>query len=148
MKKIIVFILILSAAFAFASGSYFVDRLTAAWKTDKILIVLAPLGYQSERVGYVEVPCGFITDLASVPKIPFIYEAFGGKANAPAVIHDYLLCVDSVPKVTSSDANLVFLEAMEASGVPSWIRHPMYWGVCIGKWYGFKKRTVSGEIVQ
>jgi len=34
-------------------------------------------------------PAGFITDLASVPRIPLVYWLVGGRANHAAVIHDY-----------------------------------------------------------
>jgi hypothetical protein len=146
MKKTIIFLLILSATITFASGSYFVDNLTTAWKTDKILIVLAPLGYQSESLGYVEVPCGFMTDLDSIPRIPVIYDIWKGRASAPAVIHDYLYRTDSEPLATFAEANEAFLEAMETKGTAAWIRYPLYWGVCVAGLGSYHKRSVRAEL--
>lgn len=46
--------------------------------------------YKSDTVGIIIVPKGFKTDLASVPRLPFIYLFFGGLGDKEAVIHDYL----------------------------------------------------------
>lgn len=54
-------------------------------------ITTAPLSYTSECLpGDITVPAEFITDLASVPRRPFAYLLAGGRAPAPAVLHDYL----------------------------------------------------------
>jgi hypothetical protein len=74
----------------------------------------------------VTVPTGFITDFASVPRLPFTYWLFGDTAHASAVIHDYLL---REMKLDWPNAALVFREAMEAEGVPAWRRWAMYTAV-------------------
>lgn len=38
----------------------------------------------------IAVPAGFITDLASVPRLPGMYMLFGGRARRSAILHDYL----------------------------------------------------------
>lgn len=38
----------------------------------------------------ITVPQGFITDLASVPRLPVMFMAFEGKARRSAVLHDFL----------------------------------------------------------
>jgi hypothetical protein len=149
MKRlpVILLLFILAGCASLQSGqSYFVDHLAAAWKTDKVLIVLAPLGYQSELVGYIEVPAGFETDLASVPRVPIAYTAWGGRASAEAVIHDYLYRADSVPSVTLEQANDVFFEAMGARGVSPWVRYPMFWGVTLGGKKHFHARQVEDSL--
>ena len=50
----------------------------------------APLIYQSDTLGTIEVPAGFETDYASVPRLPFVYLLFGGVGDEEAVLHDYL----------------------------------------------------------
>lgn len=50
----------------------------------------APLIYQSDTLGTIEVPAGFETDYASVPRLPFVYLLFGGIGDEEAVLHDYL----------------------------------------------------------
>lgn len=46
--------------------------------------------YKSNTIGYIIVPAGFVTDFASVPRLPFAYWVLGGRADAAAVIHDWL----------------------------------------------------------
>jgi len=62
--------------------------------------------------------CPFYTDLASVPRVPIIYELWGNRAHREAVLHDYLFRINSVPVVSWMTANRVFLEAMLSTGKP------------------------------
>lgn len=59
----------------------------------------------------VDVPLGFSTDFASVPKLPLVYLVHGGRYARPAVIHDFL-CRQGHVLRNRSDS--VFLEAMRA----------------------------------
>lgn len=52
--------------------------------------LIAPLIYESKTVGLIVVPTGFITDFASVPRLPLVYWFFGGRGDAEAVLHDWL----------------------------------------------------------
>ena len=38
----------------------------------------------------IRVPAGYITDFASVPRLPFIYLAYANKAHLAALVHDWL----------------------------------------------------------
>lgn len=70
----------------------------------------SPFRYRSDLLRKtVEVPLGFRFDKASVPTLPFIYAAFGGRYTKPACVHDFL-CRDK--KIKREKADLVFLEAM------------------------------------
>ncbi|MBU2249552.1 MAG: DUF1353 domain-containing protein [Gammaproteobacteria bacterium] len=110
---------------------------------DKIYILDSPLEYYSESLDTkIVVPSTFNTDFASVPRVPVIYTMFGNRAHREAVIHDYLFRLDSEPKVTFTQANWVFLEAMKARGKSFFIRQFMYYGVCIGSYFCFHKRKV------
>lgn len=102
-------------------------------------ILIKPLIYQSECAGMtITVPTGFITDLASVPRLPFAYWMAGGTASRAAVIHDFLY----VTKIVTKDvADLVFLEAMKDSGVGSVRRRVMYWAV----WLFGGRGTQNGD---
>ena len=102
-----------------------------------------PLVYESDLVGVVTVPAGFFTDLASVPRVPFIYESWGNRAHRAAVIHDYAYRIDSTPQFTYRQANAVFREAMEATGASFKIRWPMWLGVFLGGWTSYHKRKVD-----
>jgi len=114
--------------------------------SDDVWELHEPLIYESDIVGRVEVPVCFQTDLASVPKVPFIYEAWGNRSHYEAVIHDYLYRIDSVPVVSFAIANEVFYEAMNVRG-KSWnIRYPMFWGVCLGGKSSYHKRKVGDKL--
>lgn len=111
---------------------------------DNIWVVTSPLRYQSKILqGIIEVPPPFYTDLASVPRLPFIYALWGNRAHREAVIHDYLFRKDSIPVVTWFQANRIFLEAMEARDKTRRVRYPMFMGVMLGSYFLFHKRKVS-----
>jgi hypothetical protein len=89
--------------------------------------LLAPFVYYSENLGReITVPAGFITDFASVPRLPVAYLLAGGEANEAAVIHDYLYKTHIVDRETS---DAILDEAMAASGQPWWRRKLMWAGV-------------------
>jgi hypothetical protein len=100
---------------------------------------LAPLTFISARAGRITVPAEFITDLASVPRLPLAYLLTGDRARGPAVIHDYLY--QHPDWSDRALADLVFTEAM-ASHQPDFgfeaesatIRALMYHGVRAGGW--------------
>ena len=103
----------------------------------------SPLVYESDLLGCsVTVPTGFFTDLASVPRIPIIFEAWGNRAHLEAVVHDYLYRVDSIPFASWMLANEVFREAMKCRGKPWYIRHFMFAGVCLG-WSMYHQKLVD-----
>lgn len=102
------------------------------------------LQYQSDLLNcIITIPKGFITDLASVPRIPIIFDQWGNRSHYEAVVHDYLYCTDSVPIVTCSQANEVFKEAMIVREKPWYIYHPMYAGVCLGGWLRYHRKSVT-----
>lgn len=90
--------------------------------------------------GLIEIPAGYRTDLASVPRIPGLYWRVGGKAVMPAIVHDWLYeC--GAPELTRKAADLVFLEAMTDEGDPAWwtTRGVMYRGVRLGGWRAWNR---------
>jgi hypothetical protein len=94
---------------------------------DGMWIVKEPLRYRSdvaERI--IVVPAGFRTDLASVPRLPFIYLLMGNTSTAAAVIHDFLYSKHLVKRRV---ADAVLREASKAIGVPWWRRNLMWIGV-------------------
>lgn len=92
--------------------------------------LITPLLYGSRIHGLIEVPAGFETDYASVPRIPLAYWLTGDTAHASAVVHDWLCRVDyPMCRISWARAADVFAEAMKAEGVPAWRRTIMYWAV-------------------
>ena len=106
----------------------------------------SPLVYESDVVGLVTVPSGFQTDFASVPRVPIFFTLFGDRAHREAVLHDYLYRIDSVPPASFSQANDVFLEAMEERGKGFFVRYAMYWGVVLGGWTAYRKKKVNDPL--
>lgn len=96
----------------------------ALWK------LTLPLIYQSDVADNTfVVPVGFITDLASVPRIPIAYFLAGGTSNEASVIHDWLYTTQPVSRAV---ADSVLREASAVTGVPGWRRWIMWAGVRLG----------------
>jgi hypothetical protein len=104
----------------------------------------APLVYASEILGeVVSVPAKFVTDFASVPRIPGIWWIAGALADEAAVVHDWLY---NQAKVGRETADRVFKEAMEALGISAWRRYLIYAAVRSLGWrhYGKEKEFADG----
>ena len=124
--------------------SKFLTEIDAYLKDDNIWILNSPLIYQSDILGCeVEVPTGFNTDLASVPRLPIIFSFWGGRTHRESVIHDYLFRKDSQPVVSFFEANKVFNEAGRCRGKSRWIRWPMFIGTIIGGYGSYHKKKVN-----
>lgn len=89
---------------------------------------------QTEVVYGYEIPQGFITDFASVPRSLWNVLPPLGKHNRAALLHDYLY---DHRIGTRKQADLLFLKIMLNDGVNPIQAHIMYWGVRIGglKWW-------------
>ncbi|MBB5508183.1 DUF1353 domain-containing protein [Paraburkholderia atlantica] len=94
------------------------DRDDGKWRLTQ------PLIYDSDVAKQViVVPTGFVTDLASVPRVPIAYMLAGGTSNEAAVVHDYLYTEHTVDRAT---ADAVLKEASAVTGVPAWRRAIMW----------------------
>jgi len=101
----------------------FLTTLVVEMQDDRTWKLEHPLVYQSDIAGSITVPEGFVTDFASVPRIPIAYTLAGDTAHAAAVVHDYLYGNHGVKRKV---ADAVFKEAMAVSGVPWWRRQLMW----------------------
>jgi hypothetical protein len=94
--------------------------------------LVEPLTYHSKALNRtITVPANFCTDFATVPRLPLAWLIAGGVGNAPAVIHDFLWRHGNKMGISRSIANLVFLEALRSTGVPSWRACLMHLAVVI-----------------
>lgn len=85
-----------------------VDEFAGTWSLTQ------PLSFDSKVLGgRVTVPVGFVTDFASVPRVPVVYLAEGGRGDKAAVIHDWLYTTQAVDRAT---ADAVLREALVACG--------------------------------
>lgn len=93
--------------------------------------VVQPFVYQSDVLGKtITVEPGFLTDFASVPRVPVLYLLFGDTSHRAAVLHDWLYHHHEV--CDEATANLVLLEAAKVARIPAWRRLGIYLGVKIG----------------
>lgn len=103
-----------------------VDELAADGRG--IWMVSIPFCYQSDILNkIVNVPIGFTTDFASVPRIPGVFDAFGDRAHKAAVIHDYLYHHHEICDKDTADK--VLKEAMLVSGIDPDVADAFYLGV-------------------
>lgn len=130
----------------------FLTRLRLELQGRKTWMTLTPFAYVSDVAQQtIVVPAEFITDLASVPRLPLAYLLAGDRAPGPAVVHDYLYQLPSWADRSLADA--IFLEAMgvhqpelgfEAEG--GVIRRLMWAAVRAGGWVpwrGHEKRAAE-----
>lgn len=83
------------------------------------------------------VPKGYVTDLASTPRIVWpIFPPFGQHQRA-AIVHDYLYSRHA--RCSRFLADSLFREAMAALGVPLWRRVVMYYAVRLFGWAAFRR---------
>ena len=85
---------------------------------------LVPIRYQSDLLdATVAIPAELVSDLASVPRLPLLWLAVGGRGIRSAVVHDFayqfgywLLNGDRLP-VDRARADAVFYESLLADPV-------------------------------
>ncbi len=99
----------------------------------------------------VTVPRGFVTDFASVPRMPLLFALFGDRGHAAAVVHDWLY--QTHPEGWDKwHADLVFLEALKEEGVKPWRARAMYLAVKLfgrAHWEsGPNRRKQNGNVVE
>ena len=89
--------------------------------------------YQSEYMDDVGnavrviVPIGFITDLASIPRVARFFIIKNGRHRPAAIVHDWLCRLGM--EFSRITADKIFLEAMKECKVPRIRRRLMYWAV-------------------
>ena len=98
--------------------------------------LLSPLIYLSDAGVTFTVPAGFITDFASVPRIPLIFDMFGDRADLAATLHDWLYTADPTTKLhpvpDRLTADNLLREACLAQGVDKFVADALYEGVRVG----------------
>lgn len=92
-----------------------------------------PLIYQTKSGLYISAPIGFVTDLASVPRIFRSLYSVHGEHTQAAVIHDYLYSERNGDKrFTRKESDQIFHEAMLELGVRKTKAYLMYLAVRVG----------------
>lgn len=120
----------------------FVSKLRAEAVSDSEWKLLEPLIYISGVLGRISARVGFITDFASVPRVPFIFDVLGDIAHRSAVIHDWLYYCGATSRLT---ADRVLFEAMKLDDIPLWKRSQIFLGVRIGGWKPWGDHRKAGH---
>ncbi len=125
--------------------SQFLDQLCVTEISDKIWAICDhPFRYQSDVAGKTfNVPVGFFTDFASVPRwLPIIYALIGDEAHEAAAIHDWLYYAAIT---TRAMADQVLKEAILLCGMPAWKANLFYAGVHVGGWAAWNEHRKLGD---
>ena len=132
--------------------SMFVSKLTARlidsqaaqgrgrWELTEPLVYRSDIVSSMKTVRDIEVPAGFVTDFASVPRLPFLFTLLGGKAHEAAVVHDYLYEKQKYRRITS---DRIFREAAKVCGCTKWECTFLYLGVRLGGWFAWRKKYLA-----
>jgi len=120
--------------------------LVARWEPGEWALT-APLIWQEPKLR-IEVPTGFITDLASIPSGLRGSLNVTGLSRRPAVVHDYLYCVQTIQRPQADD----FLRrALIAEGETFAVAQAFWLGVRLGgasHWYSRKPGLQPEDFVQ
>lgn len=93
------------------------------WKLEERLVYVSELWPDD-----IIVPAGFVTDLASIPRIFRSIFPQNGRHRLAAIVHDYLVGLEGFHRPL---ADRIFLEAMTVLGEARWRRTLMFLAVSI-----------------
>lgn len=116
--------------------SSFTNALILKKKKKREWEVLQSFTYEVGHLGSgesIEVPAGFVSDLASVPRIFWPFLPPDGDYSQAAVLHDWL-CIrkgNVERKYNYIEVSKIFLESMAVLNVNFFIRQTMYYGVLL-----------------
>lgn len=94
--------------------------------------------YVTQAGDLIEIPAGFVTDLATIPRLLQWIVTVNGRHRAAAVVHDWLYEKQGRPR---TEADRLFREAMDDSGVRLTQRWAMWAAVRVGGWLPWGRRA-------
>lgn len=120
--------------------SSFTTPLIGEWNDEMTLFTLTePFDFYDVAGKNYNVPIGFVTDFATIPKLLRIFFSPIGLYGKAAVLHDYLYTVGITTRFRS---DWIFLRAMRVLGVGKFKRRLMYKAVRV---FGAKYYKSKGE---
>lgn len=115
----------------------FWDSLELRVRREGGYLLLKQFAYYSNLIpSPVVVPAGFVTDLASIPRLLRWVFTGHGKSREPAVVHDWLYHQLHRPR---KEADQVFREALKVAGMGWLARQTMYLAVRSGGWPAYRR---------
>lgn len=118
----------------------FLNRLRSDdWIKPDEWVVVDPLVYKDNAGSYHTVQKGFITDLASIPKLAQLLPGMdvNGRSRRPAVLHDFNYCLQSL---TRAQADNLLYESLLSEGVGAPLARIYWLAVHLFGWSHWKKR--------
>jgi cytochrome oxidase assembly protein ShyY1 len=106
-------------------------------------VLIAPLIYETGAGEKIIIPRGFITDLASIPQALRSLIDVNGISRSPAVLHDYLYCLQDRER---EPVDALFVEALYSRGATRLQAETYYFGVRIGGQCGWDNRAGHGLV--
>ena len=86
---------------------------------------------------YIEVPAGFVTDFATVPRVFWFVIPPWGRYGKAAVLHDYLYAQQ---RSSRKRCDRIFKHAMKILSVPRWKVFLIYNSVKLFGWISYNKK--------
>lgn len=102
--------------------------------------LLAPLIYAACDGIIYEVPVGYLTDGASIPRWASLFTPIVGEYDWAAVLHDWLYSTGTLSRKASDD---LFLEAMWSTKVSWYTRRKMYRAVRLFGWHPWNRHRAN-----
>lgn len=99
------------------------------WRLNEFFVYRSDVLLQHSEDGLIEVPKGFVTDLASIPRALWAILPPWERYGPAAVVHDWLYWDQAIDR---DMADAVLREAMEVLGVAAAERGAIYRGVRVG----------------
>lgn len=116
---------------------------------DRMYFLLKKIGWKpnsrNSTLPAVEVPRGFVTDFASIPRIFWSILPVDGDYTYPAILHDYLYWYQTTSRKT---ADTIFKLAMQEFGIEDGLITTIHTAVRAGgtvAWDSNKRRRAAGE---
>jgi hypothetical protein len=94
---------------------------------------------ESDKEKGVNVPKGFVTDYASIPRLALPLIPKIGRTRKAAVLHDWLYSKDCDLHISREKADKIFLDAMRILSVKKWRQYLIYCMVRLFGWLKYKK---------
>lgn len=119
----------------------FVTPLRAEKLSERYWKLLEALIYRSDTLeDYILARKGFVTNFASVPRLPFMYLLFGGVGDEAATLHDWLYSKECSLSISRAVADKilrgVIIECLVKDGMAKWRAvlkaYAMWLGVRLG----------------
>ena len=118
---------------------------------EPVYFLTRPIGWtpnpdQAAKYQAVEVPAGFVTDFASIPRVFWSLLRPDGSYTYPAIVHDFLYWTQTRPRETADDE--IFWYGMQDFGITRAMLTTIYQAVHqLGgpAWSGNAKLKAAGE---